>query len=211
MGLQALRSHGRHHGMDASGKDCMLLGQHEEMTDTPDISVVMSVYNGAAHLRKTVDSILSQEAVELELIVVNDGSVDETGKILDEYSNHDCRVRVIHQENRGLTRALIAGCASAKGKYIARQDLGDISVPGRLLKQLNCIEHNIDCAFVSCGTRFIGPEGEHLYDVKDEAPGEMASLLTLDLRYIRGPSHHGSTFFSRDRYERVGGYRPEFY
>jgi glycosyltransferase involved in cell wall biosynthesis len=189
----------------------MLFRRREEMTDTPDVSVVMSVYNGAAHLRKSVDSILSQEGVKLELIVVNDGSVDESGKILDEYANHDCRVRVIHQQNQGLTRALIAGCASANGKYIARQDVGDISVSGRLLKQLNCIEHSADCVFVSCGTRFVGPEGEHLYDVKDEATDAMASLLTLELRSIRGPSHHGSTLFSRDCYERAGGYRAEFY
>ncbi|PYT09198.1 MAG: hypothetical protein DMF60_03020 [Acidobacteria bacterium] len=197
--------------MDTSGKNGMLFGQREEMTDTPDISVVMSVHNGAAHLRNSVDSILSQEGVKLELIVVDDGSADESGKIMEEYANHDCRVRVIHQENQGLTRALIAGCGSAKGKYIARQDLGDISVSGRLLKQFNCIEHSVDCAFVSCGTRFVGPQAEHLYDVKDEAGDAMASLLTLELRHIRGPSHHGSTLFSRDRYERVGGYRPAFY
>jgi glycosyltransferase involved in cell wall biosynthesis len=197
--------------MDTSGKDGMLFGQREEMTDTPDISVVMSVHNGAAHLRKSVDSILSQEGVKLELIVVNDGSDDESGRMLDEYADRDCRVRVIHQKNQGLTRALIAGCASSNGKYIARQDVGDISVSGRLLQQLNCMEHNVDCAFVSCGTRFVGPEGEHLYDVKDEVRNAMASLLTLELRHIRGPSHHGSTLFSRDSYERVGGYRAEFY
>jgi glycosyltransferase involved in cell wall biosynthesis len=197
--------------MDTSGKDGMLFGQREEMTHTPDVSVVMSVYNGAAHLRKSVDSILSQDGVKLELIVVNDGSADESGKILDEYANHDCRVRVIHQNNQGLTRALIAGCASAKGKYIARQDLGDISISGRLLKQFNCIEHSVDCAFVSCGTRFVGPKGEHLYDVNDEAADAMASLLTLELRNIRGPSSHGSALFSRACYERVGGYRAEFY
>src|SRR4030095_3947167 len=181
------------------------------MNNNPDVSVVMSVYNGAGSLRKTVDCILSQEGVNLELIVVNDGSADESGKILDEYANHDTRVKVIHQENQGLTRALIAGCASARGKYIARHDVGDISVSDRLQKQLTCIEQSVDCAFVSCGARFVGPKGEHLYDVKNDAADPWASLLTLELSEIKGPSSHGSTMFSRERYERVGGYRAEFY
>ena len=85
------------------------------MSTNPDVSVVMSVYNGASNLAATMDSILSQEGVELEFIVVNDGSTDRTGEILDDYARRDGRVRVIHQENTGLTRALIRGCAAASG------------------------------------------------------------------------------------------------
>ena len=83
------------------------------MSTNPEVSVVMSVYNGASHLAATMDSILSQEGVELEFIVVNDGSTDKTGEILDDYAQRDSRVRVIHQENTGLTRALIRGCDAA--------------------------------------------------------------------------------------------------
>ena len=99
------------------------------MSTNPEVSVVMSVYNGASNLAATMDSILSQEGVELEFIVVNDGSTDETGEILDDYARRDDRVRVIHQENTGLTRALIRGCAAATGEFIARQDAGDVSLP----------------------------------------------------------------------------------
>jgi glycosyltransferase involved in cell wall biosynthesis len=197
--------------MDTSRKAFLLLRRYEEMSDTPDVSVVMSVYNGAAHLPTSIDSILSQEGVKFELIVVNDGSSDQSGKILDEYAMKDPRLRVIHQENHGLTRALIAGCAAAIGKYIARQDVGDVSFPSRLVKQWECITQKTDCAFVSSGTRFVGPRGEHLYDVHHDPADAMTRLLTLELKHIRGISHHGCAFFSRDHYERVGGYRPEFY
>jgi glycosyltransferase involved in cell wall biosynthesis len=180
------------------------------MIDSPDISVVMSVYNGAPDLRGSVESILSQEGVDLELIVVNDGSTDDSVKILQKYST-DQRVRIINQENQGLTRALIVGCASARGEYIARQDAGDISLPGRLIKQLNAISENPDSAFVSCGTRFIGPKGEYLYDVSRDATEATTHLLTLNADEIRGPSSHPSTLFSRSLYERVGGYRSAFY
>lgn len=181
------------------------------MSDSPDVSVVTSVYNGAARLRETIESILCQERIDLELIIVNDGSTDGSEKILESYAALDRRVRVVTQENQGLTRALIRGCAAAKGKCIARQDAGDISLPGRLAKQLDCVSQNPDFAFVSCGTRFVGPKGEHLYDVRPEAAEAMSRLLTLELREIKGPSHHGSTMFRRDDYDRVGGYRPEFY
>jgi glycosyltransferase involved in cell wall biosynthesis len=181
------------------------------MIDKPDISVVMSVYNDAAELRRSVDSILSQEGVNLELIVIDDGSTDHSATILQEYAGKDERVRVINQENKGLTRALSVGCAAARGEFIARQDAGDISLPGRLTKQLDLIRQNPDSAFVSCGTRFVGPKGEHLYEVSRATGDATAHLLTLNEHEIRGPSSHPSTLFSRRLYERAGGYRSAFY
>lgn len=181
------------------------------MSDRPDVSVVMSVYNGAEHLRETLDSIMAQEGVSFELVVVDDGSTDQSGEILKEYASLDRRVRVIHQENQGLTRALIRGCLEAKGKYLARHDVGDLSLPGRLVKQLACIAENTDAAFVSCGTRFIGPGKELLYDVKQDPAESTRRLKTLELDEIRGPSIHGCTLFPRTLYDRVGGYRPDFY
>jgi glycosyltransferase involved in cell wall biosynthesis len=181
------------------------------MIKRPDISVVMGVYNGADHLRESMDSILSQEGVSLELIVVNDGSTDDSGRILDEYARRDRRVRAIHQENRGLTRALISGCAEAQGKYIARNDCGDISLPRRFARQLACIKAHPEAALVSCGTRFVGPGGELLYDVNHDPSDATKRLLAWTLSEIRGPSHHGSTLFPRERYLKAGGYREAFY
>ena len=122
------------------------------MSDSPAVSVVMSVYNGAPLLRETMDSILAQEDVDVELVVVNDGSTDGSGAILDDYARRDRRVRVIHQENRGLTRALIAGCAAARAPLIARHDAGDLSHPRRLIKQKSAFSAAPDLAFVSSWT-----------------------------------------------------------
>lgn len=181
------------------------------MTRSPQVSVVMSVYNGAEELRDSVQSVLSQEDVEFELIVVNDGSNDASPRLLDEFSAADTRVRVIHQDNRGLTRALIRACGTARGKYIARQDCGDLSLPGRLRDELRAMESRSGAALVSCGTRFVGPRGEALYEVAVQEADATAGLLTLHPQRLRGPSHHGSTLFRRDLYERVGGYREQFY
>lgn len=181
------------------------------MNDSPDISVVMGVYNGADHLCETLDSILAQEGVAFEVIVVNDGSTDQSAKILEEYASRDERLRVFEQENQGLTRSLIRGCSEARGRYIARHDVGDLSPSDRLAKQLNCFAANVDAALVSCGTRFVGPNREPLYDVTPEPAAATTRLLTLDLNQISGPSHHGSTFFAKELYDSVGGYRPSFY
>jgi glycosyltransferase involved in cell wall biosynthesis len=171
----------------------------------------MSVYNGGARLPETVDSVLSQEDVSLEFVIVNDGSTDETAQILDHFAARDARVRVIHQENQGLTKSLITGCAAANGCYIARQDAGDISLPNRLVKQLKFIEQFPNTAFVSCGTRYVGPDGEYLFEVKRDPATATKLLKSLGLETIQGPSSHPSTMFSRHLYRSVGGYRANFY
>lgn len=86
----------------------------------PEISVVMSVYNNADTLSSALNSVLSQEGVLLEFIVINDGSTDESGRILDEAAARDPRLKVAHKKNEGLTRALMDGCALASAPWIAR-------------------------------------------------------------------------------------------
>lgn len=180
----------------------------------PDVSVVMGIFNGADRLQDTIASVLSQAGCEFEFIVVDDGSTDATGALLDEWAKADQRVRVIHQSNAGLTRALIAGCAAARAHFIARQDAGDISLPGRLSQQLRTLQENSALSFVSCVTDFVEPGEAFLYC--SAGTGRAANACdVLDLReeygMIDGPSHHGSVMFRREHYERAGGYRPEFY
>ncbi|CAG0932261.1 Putative glycosyltransferase EpsE [Rhodocyclaceae bacterium] len=182
--------------------------------NTPEVSVVMSVYNGAEHLQQTLRSILSQEGCELEFVVVDDGSIDDTGRILDEWAARDNRLRVIHQGNTGLTRALIRGCAEARGEFIARQDAGDISLPGRLKEQICALSKDNDLAFVSCKTQFVGPEGEYLY--QQAGTGLSATPINIiDIQQpngiIDGPSSHPSVTFRKRKYLEAGGYRPQFY
>ncbi len=178
----------------------------------PQVSVVMSVYNDANYLREALDSILQQQGVTLEVIVVNDGSTDESGAILADCARQDSRVNVIDQPNAGLTVALIHGCRLARGQYIARQDSDDSSLPGRLAKQLAFLEANPRAAMVSCSTKFIGPAGEMLYvaDGPEGLDSATNKLRALDPARIKGPNGHGSVMFRRSNYESVGGYRADF-
>jgi glycosyltransferase involved in cell wall biosynthesis len=176
------------------------------MSPVPVVSVVMSVYNGADSLAATLDSVLNQTGCDLEFIVVNDGSADESGAILDRYAAADPRLKVIHQPNAGLTAALIRGCAAATGQFIARQDADDLSLPGRLKAQSEFLRDHPETVVVAGTTRFVAPGGEWMFDTIP--PGEIA--IELDVDRIRAPSLV-STTFRRDAYLQVGGFRQTFF
>jgi glycosyltransferase involved in cell wall biosynthesis len=114
----------------------------------PDISVIMSVYNGQETVRNAINSILNQDYEKFEFLLVNDGSTDSTLEILEEYSNKDKRIRVINQENIGLTNTLNKLIKIAKSEFIARQDADDWSHPSRLNDQYIFLRTNPDIAMV---------------------------------------------------------------
>ncbi len=181
---------------------------------TSQVSVVMSVFNGSDLLAATMDSVLSQEGVDFEFIIINDGSTDGSGTMLDDYAQRDDRVRVIHQDNTGLTRALIRGCAEARGKYIARQDVGDYSLPTRLKLQKQILDKFPECVFVSCWTEVLGPENELLYVSKGTGKADCPIfILSTAAKWgtLDGPSCHPSVMFRQDAYMIAGGYRAAFY
>lgn len=89
------------------------------------VTIVVPVYNVEKYLIRCVDSIINQTFREIEIILVDDGSKDNSGNICDEYKNKDNRIIVIHQENKGLSAARNAGIKIAKGKYICFIDSDD--------------------------------------------------------------------------------------
>ena len=107
----------------------------------PKVTVLMPVYNGQKYLRKAIDSILNQTFTDFEFLIINDGSTDNTEKIIKSYS--DPRIRLINnKKNLGLVTSLNNGIDLAKGKYIARMDCDDISLPNRLKYQLKFMDNN---------------------------------------------------------------------
>jgi glycosyltransferase involved in cell wall biosynthesis len=105
----------------------------------PQVSVIIPTYNRAGCLREAVDSVLSQEFSGFELIVVDDGSTDETPQLLREYGDS---IRVLRQENRGVSAARNAGIASGRGELIAFLDSDDIWLPGKLARQVDFFRQN---------------------------------------------------------------------
>lgn len=93
--------------------------------DSPAISIIVPVYNTAAYLRQCVESVLAQSYTDWELILVDDGSTDESPALCDDLSRQDGRIRVLHQQNRGLPGARNAGLEEAAGRYVLFLDSDD--------------------------------------------------------------------------------------
>lgn len=113
----------------------------------PEISVLMSVYNGEKYIQEAINSILNQTYQNFELIIVNDGSVDKTREIIEAYK--EPRIVLFNlEENRGVGSALQFGLQKTQGKYIAKADADDIFHPTRLEKQKKFLDDNPDIALV---------------------------------------------------------------
>lgn len=106
------------------------------------ISIVIPVYNIEKYLSECIESVLQQGDKDIEIILVDDGSTDSSGKICDEYSFKDSRIRVVHKENGGLVKARLTGVEQAKGDYIISLDGDDVIYPG-LISHVD----NIICSY----------------------------------------------------------------
>lgn len=169
----------------------------------PLVSVVIGVRNGAGSLERTLRSVLDQEGVDLEVVVVDDGSDDGTEALLARLAAEEPRLRTLRLPGEGLTAALIAGCRLARGRYLARQDDGDISLPGRLARQVAALEADPGAVLCSCHTRLVVAEGATIALINPQ-PSELADGIS------RAP-HHGSVMLRRQACEQVGGYRRCFH
>lgn len=114
------------------------------------ISVVLPVYNGEKYLFDAIKSILTQSFKNFELIVINDGSTDESYQIAKGFEEADSRVKIISRENKGLVKSLNEGISCSVGKYIVRMDADDISFPNRLQTLYEYMEKNLDVSV--CGS-----------------------------------------------------------
>lgn len=108
----------------------------------PVISVIVPVYKAEGCLAKCVDSILTQSVQELELLLIDDGSPDQSGALCDQFAARDQRVRVFHKENGGVSSARNLGLAQAQGTYIAFADADDWLEPGALETLLRLAEES---------------------------------------------------------------------
>lgn len=159
----------------------------------PMISVVMAVYNAEKYLVEAIQSILTQTHKDFEFIIINDGSTDKSLKIIEKYKNDDERIILINRENKGLIASLNEGIEKAKGKYIARMDADDISMPERFRKQLEMMgKENIDIC------------GGHYFLIKEDSSINGLNLAPRchDLCFLslvsKVPFAHPSVMMRRD-------------
>lgn len=167
---------------------------------TPAVSVLMSVRNGAPWVRDAVLSVLAQTAPDLELIVIDDGSVDSTAALLAGIS--DPRVSVEHQAPAGLTRSLNRAIALARAPLLARLDADDIALPDRLARQRRLLEAHPEVGLSGTGAREVDAAGRDVAIVTP--PTGDAAIRRALIR--RNPFVHSSVLMRREVVQAVGGY-----
>ena len=110
----------------------------------PKISVIVPVYNTEQYLHRCIDSILAQTYTDFELLLIDDGSKDNSGKICNEYAAKDSRVRVFHKENGGVSSARNIGLDNAKGGWISFVDSDDWISTEYLENLFNAVDNTVD-------------------------------------------------------------------
>jgi glycosyltransferase involved in cell wall biosynthesis len=160
----------------------------------------MSVRNGAPWVRDAVRSVLEQTAADLELIVIDDGSIDATPALLAAV--HDPRLRVERAPPRGLTASLNHSLTLARAPLVARLDADDVALPDRLARQRAFLDTRPDVGLLGTGAREVDGSGREVALVTP--PAEDAAIRRALIR--RNPFVHSSVMMRRRVVEAAGGY-----
>lgn len=163
------------------------------MVDPPLVSVLLCVRDGEAHVGEALESILGQQFQEWELVVVDDGSRDATGRLLQLVAHHEARVRVVvNPVALGLTRALNVGLDHARGRYIARLDADDLAYPARLGRQVQVLEEHPEVVLVGSQARV-----RESYGRLREARVPLDDLTIRWTLLFANPFFHSAVMFRR--------------
>ena len=169
----------------------------------PRISVAMSVYNNAPYLAHAIESIVAQSFGDFEFLIVDDGSTDGSGTIIDRFAESDSRIRPIHQANAGLIASLNRMIDEARAPLIARMDGDDIALPERFARQLVFLDRHPEIGVVGTGCTCIDEAGRPTSYKFDNVttPAEVVDDLKNG-----PPLCHPSVVMRTDAVRAVGGY-----
>jgi glycosyltransferase involved in cell wall biosynthesis len=167
----------------------------------PKVSVILPVYNGEKYLKQSIDSILSQTYRNYELLIIDDGSIDNSLSTIK--SIRDNRIKVFTQSNQGLAATLNRGIRLSKGEYLARQDQDDISLPDRFDKQVRYLNAHSKCGMVGTWAKIINENGKflkryHKHPIEND-------ILKLELLF-NNPFVHSSVMMRKNVFKTIDGY-----
>ena len=177
------------------------------ISSSPKVSIVCAWYNRSDYIKETIESLLAQDYLNFEIVIVNDGSTDP--RVREELEKFDdTRLHVHHCENVGFTRAIRTAIDSTSSEYIGIQGAGDYSYPNRISRQVGFLEKRPNFAVAGCRyvNRVKGGKGDG-----KATPSKHATLTPAASDVLKGnPFSHGEVLIRRSAYEEVGGYRTIF-
>ncbi len=177
--------------------------------DTPSISVLLPVHNGAATIKAALDSLWSQSCGDFECIAVDDGSDDGTLEVLRQEAAREKRLRVVALPRVGLVSALQQGLAACRARWVARMDADDICLPRRLELQAAYLREHPEVGLVSCRVAF-GGDAARQAGYAHYVQWTNTLLRHEDIskgRFRESPFAHPSVMFRRELESRHGGYK----
>ena len=168
----------------------------------PNVSVIIPNYNYSQYLREAIDSVLAQTYAEIEIIVVDDGSTDNSREVLESYGD---RITAIFQENAGVSAARNNGVSESHGEYIAFLDADDAWFPTKIERELAIFENDARLGLVHVGVVEIDGDGNLLSEHKDGMDGQVADALL----HFEGPVILGGgsgMMVPRRVFDEIGGF-----
>ncbi|MGN6397430.1 MAG: glycosyltransferase [Mucilaginibacter sp.] len=174
--------------------------------DNPKVTVLMPAYNAGKYIGEAISSVLSQTFTDFELLIINDGSTDNTLEVINSF--HDRRIVVISQENKGVSAALNLGLLHARATYIARFDADDICLPDRLKVQYQFITNYPDYSIIGSAAEYMDADGHYIFTHHPE--GHLNEEIQ-QLQYTICPFIHSSVFYKKDAVVKSGGYNEHAY
>ncbi|MEL6440749.1 MAG: glycosyltransferase [Cyanobacteria bacterium J06621_8] len=173
-------------------------------TVEPTVSVIIPAYNCDRYIVQAVESVLSQEQCSYELIVIDDGSTDQTEDLLKSYGD---RLNYIKQENQGVAAARNHGIEVAQADFVAFLDADDYFLPGKLARQAQILLQRPDLGMIHSGWQRVDEQGHKLLDV---SPWEQIPELNLATWLRWKPVLPSAMMFRREWLQYVGGFDPRF-
>lgn len=175
------------------------------MKNSPQITVLIPVFNSEKYLESALESIRNQTFTDFECLIINDGSTDKSPKIITEFIEIDNRFRVINKDNTGVGDSLRIGVLESKGQYIARMDADDIAHPKRLEEQINYMKNNLNISV--CGTLMNHIDENDLLIYKPKKIPRYNSLIKTKMLLGGVPLPHPTVFFQKDIILKLGNYK----
>jgi glycosyltransferase involved in cell wall biosynthesis len=174
--------------------------------NNPKVTVLMPAYNDGKYIHEAISSVLEQSFTDFELLIINDGSTDETEKIIRSFK--DPRIILINKENKGIAAALNTGLNIARADYIARFDADDICYPNRLKIQYDFITNYPQYSVIGSAADYIDADGQYIFT---HHPAGHLNEEIQQLKYSVCPFIHSSVIYKKELIINSGGYNEHAY
>jgi glycosyltransferase involved in cell wall biosynthesis len=182
------------------------------MKKIPLVSFLMPVYNCENYIGASIQSILNQTFENFELIIINDGSIDNTERIIKNFN--DDRIKYFYQPNSGVAKSLNKGLELAKGDYIRRHDADDISVPNALEKQISFMQSHPEFPLIGNAISFMTENGKIAPKFRNPTKQFFGSNYFIEVNnnnyWEQRPIIHATVLAKKIVFEEAGGYRISF-